>query len=380
MPLLKEALPTEKVAEVIELQALRGLAALSVMVGHTLSYYNLNQPPQLGGIFNGHAAVVLFFVLSGYVLSLSLLSRDLSVQNIFYYYIRRMFRIYPALIAVSLLSLFYIIVLRQIWQPVNLSLGFGQFFLPSSFDGLHILASFAGVSNYLIPQAWTISIELVASVLLPILLLVARRGLSYFVIMLAVAILFSLTYGSHTFRGVGVYLVDFVIGMGLTICSPWLRRIFGNMGGVMRNLLGFACVFSLLQSSKLLAPAGLHQPFDQLVEAFSAAVLMALIIFSGLNWPVLRHRAIVYLGDVSYSLYIVHVAIIFIVALLMQVAFEVVGVKIDLSVSATILLVFTVLLSLIISSVMYRGLELPGIRGGKNLCEWLRQRSGMVPV
>ena len=75
-----------------ELDSLRGLAALSVVCSH---YLNLFRDPQssytnagnliesialtpLFGLFAGHEAVMLFFVLSGFVLSLQFIGRKAS--------------------------------------------------------------------------------------------------------------------------------------------------------------------------------------------------------------------------------------------------------------------------------------------------------------
>lgn len=59
-----------------QLDSLRGLAALTVFIGHcagvkiNMGVQNAVYPTPLGVLFNGNAAVVFFFVLSGFVLSL----------------------------------------------------------------------------------------------------------------------------------------------------------------------------------------------------------------------------------------------------------------------------------------------------------------------
>ena len=57
--------------QIIELQSLRGIAALTVAIGHALTYYYATS--SYGSmVLNGRGAVVVFFVLSGYVLTRSL--------------------------------------------------------------------------------------------------------------------------------------------------------------------------------------------------------------------------------------------------------------------------------------------------------------------
>lgn len=53
-------------------------------------------------ILDAQAAVVFFFVLSGYVLTASLAKRALDTPEIISFYIRRIFRIYPAILIACL--------------------------------------------------------------------------------------------------------------------------------------------------------------------------------------------------------------------------------------------------------------------------------------
>jgi peptidoglycan/LPS O-acetylase OafA/YrhL len=91
-----------------ELDALRGLAAMVVVIGHfqhlfsvkvsPLSYLLFRTPINI--LFAGHEAVILFFLLSGYVLSLPFLR---APQSYPVFVVRRVFRIYlPYLAALGL--------------------------------------------------------------------------------------------------------------------------------------------------------------------------------------------------------------------------------------------------------------------------------------
>ncbi|MEH7495490.1 acyltransferase family protein, partial [Neobacillus niacini] len=92
-----------------ELDSIRGLAAISVVLFHLgLVFYSrdfVNFPP-VHILFSGKEAVMLFFVLSGYVLSLPFyVKREFFYLN---YIIKRICRIYiPYLVALSV-SLFSI--------------------------------------------------------------------------------------------------------------------------------------------------------------------------------------------------------------------------------------------------------------------------------
>ena len=59
--------------QITELQSLRGIAAATVMIGHCLISYGPSALLiGLSELLNGRAAVAVFFVLSGYVLTCSL--------------------------------------------------------------------------------------------------------------------------------------------------------------------------------------------------------------------------------------------------------------------------------------------------------------------
>ena len=83
------------------LDGLRGAAAVVVVAFHTLGQTRLSDAvasmllaSPLGLLVNGPGAVHVFFVLSGYVLALTL-SRDGAPGRLGRFYVRRWFRIQP---------------------------------------------------------------------------------------------------------------------------------------------------------------------------------------------------------------------------------------------------------------------------------------------
>ena len=99
-----------------QLDILRGIAAISVFLGHVLGVYSfewygwkyINQSP-LRVFWDGFAAVNLFFVLSGCCLALPYLdNKNRKKINYLEFIVKRIFRIYPAFIVSIILSLVFI--------------------------------------------------------------------------------------------------------------------------------------------------------------------------------------------------------------------------------------------------------------------------------
>lgn len=85
-----------------ELDSMRGIAALAVIISHGLAIFalpsNLLDITPLYFFWASHEAVIFFFVLSGFVLSFPFLSKKVNYAD---YLIKRFFRIYaPYLIAI----------------------------------------------------------------------------------------------------------------------------------------------------------------------------------------------------------------------------------------------------------------------------------------
>ena len=76
----------------LALDGLRGVAALSVMIHHLISYRGTT-------VFNNAgAAVDLFFILSGFVITHSYGARLQNGMSVFEYMCRRVIRLYPTFI------------------------------------------------------------------------------------------------------------------------------------------------------------------------------------------------------------------------------------------------------------------------------------------
>lgn len=113
------------------LEGIRGLAALSVASSHVLFLKNFLDPTYHPNIYFGylaaaHSAVLLFFVLSGYVIGLTT-TKEFSIQQARNYMLRRAIRILPIYFIAICLA-----VLAEPNEKLNIVLG-NLFFL-QNFD------------------------------------------------------------------------------------------------------------------------------------------------------------------------------------------------------------------------------------------------------
>ncbi len=157
-----------------ELQSLRGVAALIVAVSHMSSIYSL--PPvvriTIDAICNAHAAIIVFFVLSGYVLTGSLLRRGLSWPSVKGFYGGRLFRLLPALWFASAVSaLFLFLYPQQMIHPAITN--WFMLYLPPFPRGPELILAALAIDRSLIMPVWTIFIELMGSAIMPLLVAIS---------------------------------------------------------------------------------------------------------------------------------------------------------------------------------------------------------------
>ena len=153
--------PREKAVWYPSIEALRGLAAMSVVAHHT---YDLcgSPPTPFGWLLEGLGSwgVYLFFMLSAFLLA-DRFWRPVNGRDIAAFYVRRIFRIAPAYyVMLFLLMLFFaqpgLLQSRVGWHQMIANLTFTQWLSPSSNLNVN------GV-------LWTLTLEMMLYITLPLL-------------------------------------------------------------------------------------------------------------------------------------------------------------------------------------------------------------------
>ncbi len=317
------------------LESLRGLAALSVIFYHALSVFRVpgiyGEPPQtfssyekvqgqiipiLFCLFNGPAAVTLFFVLSGFVLCLA---SDRMYEQFPFFWIRRGLRILPAY-GVSLLLMYGF--LKLVYHP-QLFPQASEWFNKHSTRPTSLMDVFDHLlfrAHLLNPPTWTQKIEWFASLLFPFLAILFHfrkpfidLGILIFLLWVSYHLL-DVPYLNDQNVIVFKFLYLFWLGCLVVRWKKWIllgQNKFVSLALAMGALLMFLISRSALPPSEFIVT---------LVEGISSAILIAALV----TFPqakicaFLDGRACRFLGRVSYSVYLLHFMILYFCATLLM--------------------------------------------------------------
>ncbi len=352
------------------LDSIRGLAAFSVLIYHfifsldTFHYWDGRRIQYfLAMIFNGADAVSLFFVLSGLVLSYKYFNAEKSNVQINYpaFVIQRIFRIYPAYLV--MISCFFLYNFRA-----YLSL---DFFLNGIFKEDHNFIIEAllirKVHEFYLP-GWTLEIEIALSLLVPVLIIVALKYSK----MLKWLILVSFFFNSV----LSPFLFHFILGVWLgknfdkikkhdfksSKIYPF-RGIFYFLVAILYSVRFFNDIFSFGTFFSL------PNYYFGLTAFHITGVASCLILWKAINsssWQkILRWKPFLFLGRISYSVYLTHWFVIFNIFIghpkgLAELFYF--GNHIYM-----FGLLFCILSTIIIATAMYYLIEMPLIRFGKKV-------------
>jgi peptidoglycan/LPS O-acetylase OafA/YrhL len=336
-----------------ELQSLRGIAAIIVLLHHSSFVFTTSQPFHYWAevLLNAHAAVILFFVLSGYVLSRSLSGVEANIRSLRKFYLARIFRIYPPLWFACAFALVYLSLSRNHPSPIGISPWYIGLSPVASWVGAIKSICFAGMA--LVPPLWSVRVELLGSLLLPLIVLTIQRGLGLWLLSITVAISLLPLDGKY---GVA-FIPCFVLG-------ALAFRYQSRFGYHAKSLSGIAGSALLLLFFRRVNPLWRFEINYEAVSPLLVESLAAAILIVGLverRSDALRSRTATYLGDISYSVYLLHFTVMagitFLIALLPGSG----------DIHAVALMVATLGITLPLAAISYGGIEIRGISLGKRL-------------
>ncbi len=366
-----------------ELDALRGLAALSVVAFHYLSSFNVfadvgytseNAPivrtikfSILHIFFEGKEAVLFFFVLSGFVLYLAL--DRLTIPSCKAFEVQRICRIYLPFMAAAGLGLLLNWLLHLPPVPELSDRNFNTLWArsPNFMDVVQHL-SFIWRFDELVSDAptWSLLHEMRFSLIFPLIVLFVDRTSAYFSLAVSIGISFAFTHlrdvtnGQYNIFTTLMYSNEFVVGALLA------RYRFVLVAAIQKSpRLAKASIFVIAVLAYSYTwwffpdIAALHRiPFDNLLVTIGASLFILGSLSCAAVSRVLRSAPLQYFGRLSYSIYLYHIIVVILVLHFLYTP----GGLIDW------LLPFVVLGGTIIcADVSRRFIEVPAMRAGKLL-------------
>ncbi len=376
---------TQKIAlRYRELDSLRGLAALSVVLAHYVHlfpqsesqdfcnrYWFLWHTP-LHALWAGAEAVMLFFVLSGFVLSMPFLRGDVPVGS---FLIKRVLRIYPAYWAACSLAFVCRAVIGDssplhgvsdwfngIWSsPVTPAYAWHQYLLVGSWD-----------NGDLFPVVWSLVHEMRISLLFPLSIVpgiryaarlaVAAVPVAYVTGAGALFVSRRLLHGTTDYADTLVYVPAFLLGAGLAYYHVALVRLWSGLGVAAK-----AVVLLLAVSAYTLRYwCWPHSVASVWIGGFTAMLACCVYIIAALGgrWigAALCLRPLVVLGDWSYPVYLTHTIVLTTMVRTLWPRLP----------AAWAILPVSFAITLCLSMLMHRYLELPFIQAGRALSRKLQ--------
>ena len=319
----------------------RGLAVFLVFLFHlNLNFFN-----------GGYIGVDIFFVISGYVISQSLLKIYKTKKNFIdtckLFFKKRILRIAPAIIVLTLVSIFFfkVIFIEKHYLAFLKSIFHSNTFISNFFFWNE--SGYFGLENLFKPllHTWSLSVEMQVYLALPILLFFLLRA-KYFLFISSILIIIFLS----------IFLGEIFINRPFVYFFPFFR---------FHEFLSGALIFYYLNFVSKRKVSPLYSYIGIVVIIFSSLYLNESSDFPGINslLPVVGILLIIissdkkniilcnnfsqYFGNISYSFYLYHWPVI--------VAFKYITLKTSVNFYDGVAIFFT---TLIFSHLSYNYIEL----------------------
>lgn len=291
----------------------RALAAWWIVFSHSADWL-LPVLPELGflaPLTHTGLAVDFFFILSGYSIARAYLDRRWTLRSYGRYVRNRLARLYPAHLAVLLAFLALLIGGRAV----------GIVSEEGAFPPLGFLAELTltrvwfGDALWWNPPAWSLSAQLLAFMVFPVIVVVLRgrlrstTSLTFLAVGLIAVNTLSAAVAPSAMNGMAAPGIRVLCGFILGVCiflatrtAPVTRRAAWVAGGGAVGLIAAAV---------LLAPGA---PRAWAALTFGAIIVGGLAVASPGSTGWLRSRAALVLGRLSFSTYLVHVFVLILLA------------------------------------------------------------------
>ncbi|HDR7620860.1 TPA: acyltransferase [Bacillus mycoides] len=363
-----------------ELDSIRGISSLVVMIGHYLmifsafqnySYednkpfvvYLLKETPARLIFSSGNESVIIFFVLSGFVLYESIQKTNSSYGS---YLLKRICRIYiPYIVAIVIAIICQTTISK--YGISYLSEWFNRSWTIESSLSLiaqHVLLVGKYNTDTYNSVIWSLVHEMRISIIFPLVLMVCLRKtvrgslLSLFSFSICSVVILFLFRSSLTLTSYVLtlhYTVLFLLG---ALVAKYKNNLIAFYSNCTKNtkITWFLFAILLYMYEGLIGEIKVLNNFifRDYVVAISACLFVILSLSVSTFSTLLRNKYLLYLGKISYSLYLYHLISLFSLIYMLN---EILPL--------TIILIMSLILSLILATISYLFVEKFSFRLGK---------------
>lgn len=369
------------------LDSLRGISAFIVVVFHCLLSFNVFYEANyhykfennLVGLFTltplhtlwaGKEAVLLFFVLSGFVLMIPYTNNN--KPNYFSYMIKRICRIYLPYIIIMILS---VVLTTLFWQSNNLEELSNTY--QNRWDhevSLKAILAYLAMINFDTANVngvvWTLFIEMKISLILPIFLITIaklnwKKGLLVSVLINTIMLLtieYVFKYLTFIpikilflfFNGTFYYAYFFIIGAILAK----QRKVF-KKSSLSKLVKWLMLIITLIFINSRWVSYLANTHLEHLENAFTVlgfVFLFILALGSKKFGNILTTKPLLFLGRISYSLYLIHIPVLMLTTIFFKNVFP-------LWLSFCLVPIFSILAAFL----SYKWIEKPSMELGRKL-------------
>ncbi|WP_299864538.1 acyltransferase [uncultured Hoeflea sp.] len=280
------------------LESMRGLCALFIVLLHDSANNFLSDNAFIN---NSHVAVDFFFVLSGYVIALSYAERIGDWRQMGGFMRRRLLRIYP-------LHLFVLLAFLGVECSKYLAeIHFGVVANTPAFSASNLenflinLALLQGVLPDPVafnPPSWSISVEFMTYAAFALAVLTRRTGALILAALLA-SLLFILRYhDGHLNDGDSYQLIRCIWSFAIGYFVYRFQSLSVRFGSVSQAALFAICGLAVIYAA--------GTDLEVMIPLLFGLMVLSLVNRQLTSSRVLQTRPLVYLGAISYSVYMVH--------------------------------------------------------------------------
>jgi peptidoglycan/LPS O-acetylase OafA/YrhL len=311
-----------------DIQILRGLAVAAVVLFHTNQNYFLL----------GYLGVDVFFVISGFVVT-PLILRIFSEQSneihhiysLKKFFISRFYRLAPALASTILISGLIIILLDPFAHQQNLARqGISSLLLLGNFAAYKYSGDYFSPNPNPLVHTWSLSVEEQIYIILPIILTIILRKRSRlfkrsFYVYLSITSISFISFLFPTILNPVYNKLGIEIASQISFYSPLDRVWQFTLGGLVFILATKMKIHDIKAKSRkmlnlflalalILILFSSFQISQKIGSIIISILTLLIIILSSLEFfPKFLSSKLKWLGDRSYSIYLVHMPIIYII-------------------------------------------------------------------